>query len=271
MLAGPRQQEGLTVASAACSGRLSDSYSAWRSSCTRQYRRPASAGATIGGCESTGQLRSCAAVAKELTRLYTLMRRVQPASIPVAAPGRGSRSAVAKCPKPTHAARTLLEASVPRGPQSWGHSAGSYHVAKPANAQGRWDSSAFKDGKRDTFDFWRDLVMPFQVNEVTHVDTGWKQHEDGDVFTVAYTCAFGRLASRSGGMERSGATYENRIAGVAEVRMPLSYPAEDKWSFQLLSWGQPQVVKEYKNAWLSPTTGTGFHVEGQPVLLTNAG
>eukprot|EP00931_Biecheleriopsis_adriatica_P116190 TRINITY_DN91869_c0_g1_i1.p1 TRINITY_DN91869_c0_g1~~TRINITY_DN91869_c0_g1_i1.p1 ORF type:complete len:423 (+),score=71.39 TRINITY_DN91869_c0_g1_i1:119-1387(+) len=92
------------------------------------------------------------------------------------------------------------------------------------------------------FSFWRDLRPPFDVLEVTRMDEkeeGSKPHPDGDLFRVTYECPIEYQAERLWGMKSDGGTFNNKVHGIAEVRIPLDFP--EKSHLRVAGWGTPVV------------------------------
>lgn len=93
--------------------------------------------------------------------------------------------------------------------------------------------------------------MPFYVTSVEPKDPGGPE---GELFNVSYYCGLSYCADHLCGMVRDGMTYENRIRGVAQLFIPHNIGSKE---IELLSWGQPRLVKEAQNVWVSPETGLG--------------
>eukprot|EP00435_Cladocopium_sp_Y103_P018691 s3751_g4.t1 len=100
------------------------------------------------------------------------------------------------------------------------------------------------------FRFWRDLKPPFQVVQVTRSSDAlgkWRDvdaeatrpHPDGELFYVTYECALAHHVERAWGLKTEAGTFDNRVHGVATVRIPLDYP--DKSRCIITSWGNPVV------------------------------
>lgn len=97
------------------------------------------------------------------------------------------------------------------------------------------------------FQFWRDLRPPFDVLEVVRADhsqevsseggRGIKPHPDGELFYVTYECPIEYFAERLWGLKSDGGTYNNKIHGVAQVRIPLDFP--EKNHLRVMGWGSP--------------------------------
>lgn len=104
-----------------------------------------------------------------------------------------------------------------------------------------------RDGQQNKFQFWRDLRPPFSVLEVKRVDpTGahdlladelGSQHPDGDIYNVVYECGIDYVGERLWGDKQDGGTFDNRIHGVAKIRIPYNFP--EKRTLTILSWGSP--------------------------------
>lgn len=91
--------------------------------------------------------------------------------------------------------------------------------------------------QRDRFQFWRDLQPPFTVCQVHKADDGRTRHPDGDLHFVTYECGLDYNSERMWGMQQTAWTYDNKIHGVAEVRIPDNFP--EKRPIKLISWGAP--------------------------------
>lgn len=101
--------------------------------------------------------------------------------------------------------------------------------------------SAMRTGASNAFHFWRDLRPPFAVLEVHRVDdlAGGVPDPEGELFKVVYECGLDYRSERLWGAQQDGGTFDNRVHGVAKVRIPVSFP--QRKPLRLLSWGRPQV------------------------------
>mmetsp|Transcript_96993 Transcript_96993/g.278713 ORF Transcript_96993/g.278713 Transcript_96993/m.278713 type:complete len:394 (+) Transcript_96993:78-1259(+) len=103
-------------------------------------------------------------------------------------------------------------------------------------------------GLGSQFQFWRDLRPPFTVQQVRRVDTGKASfvdlsstsHPDGELYFIHYDCAIEYAAERLMDVMSDAGTFNNRIHGVAEVRIPNSFP--QKRPLHILSWGKPTLI-----------------------------
>jgi len=103
-------------------------------------------------------------------------------------------------------------------------------------------------GLGSQFQFWRDLRPPFTVQQVRRVDTGKasfvdlssSSHPDGELYCIHYDCAIEYAAERLMDVMSDAGTFNNRIHGVAEVRIPNSFP--QKRPLHILSWGKPTLI-----------------------------
>lgn len=115
------------------------------------------------------------------------------------------------------------------------------------------------------FQFWRDLRPPFAVLEVTRAShqkqevldaTGRHQpHPDGDLFYVTYECAIEYFGERLWGLKSDGGTFNNKVHGNAQVRIPLDFPEGNH--LRVASWGTPVVnwtPKDDKDPLVEPKT-----------------
>lgn len=134
-----------------------------------------------------------------------------------------------------------------------------YHIQRDENHPQRKEVGEFLDPKNvpialrsgaARFRFWRDLKPPFQVVQVTRSSDAlgkWrdvdaeatKPHPDGELFYVTYECALAHHVERAWGLKTEAGTFDNRVHGVASVRIPLDYP--DKSRCIITSWGNPVV------------------------------
>lgn len=104
----------------------------------------------------------------------------------------------------------------------------------PANAV--IEQMRFGDKK---FFFWRDLRPPFSVLEVRRLERTKGLHPDGALYDVVYECALDFTSERLWNMEKEGGTFDNKIHGVAKVRIPERYPHQRP--ITMLSWGKPCI------------------------------
>jgi len=116
------------------------------------------------------------------------------------------------------------------------------------------------------FQFWRDCRPPFVVTMVGRVDVGtdqprlstdvvrdpmprppvepaWEQgaipHPDGELYNVHWECGIEYTHERLCNIQRDNSTFDAKIRGVAQVRLPNAYP--EKGQLHILSWGQPSL------------------------------
>ncbi|CAE7258050.1 PPC16 [Symbiodinium sp. KB8] len=101
------------------------------------------------------------------------------------------------------------------------------------------------------FKFWCDLKPPFQVVQVTRAEEalgkwreaveseGVKPHPDGELFYVTYECPLAYHVERAWGLKTMAGTFDNKVHGVASIRVPLDFP--DKSRCVIASWGTPVV------------------------------
>lgn len=99
-----------------------------------------------------------------------------------------------------------------------------------------------RSGKENSFNFWRDLRPPFFVMEVQRIDPQGVRHPDGDLFEVTYECAIDYRSERLWGGKSDGGTFNNRIHGVAKIRIPDNYPTQRP--LVILNWGKPTLNYE---------------------------
>ncbi|CAE8683140.1 unnamed protein product, partial [Polarella glacialis] len=104
-----------------------------------------------------------------------------------------------------------------------------------------------RSGKNNTFQFWRDLRVPFAVLDARRSDAGsqlqdgggTKAHPDGDLYLVTYECQIEYFGERLWGLKSDGGSFNNRVHGVAKVRLPLGFPETRPLIIE--SWGRPVV------------------------------
>lgn len=98
-------------------------------------------------------------------------------------------------------------------------------------------------GSENKFQFWRDLKPPFIISSATRQtdepDAG--HHPDGDLFLINYHCGIDYVSERLWNAGSDGGTFDNKIHGVAKVRIPDGYPVCGK-PMTILSWGNPSLV-----------------------------
>merc|ERR1712100_368629 len=97
-----------------------------------------------------------------------------------------------------------------------------------------------RSGANNRFQFWRDLRPPFEVKKVKRVDDLTDtRHPDGQLYEVTYLCPIDYESERMWGTDQGGSTFENKIHGVAEVRIPDRFP--EKRPMNIVSWGHPEL------------------------------
>lgn len=96
-------------------------------------------------------------------------------------------------------------------------------------------------GSENKFQFWRDLRPPFVVRQVRRVTNEPESgsHPDGDLFKVTYQCGIDYVSERLWNEKSDGGTFDNKIQGVAIVRIPDEYPKQR--TITIDSWGQPSL------------------------------
>lgn len=100
------------------------------------------------------------------------------------------------------------------------------------------------NGIAHVFEFWRDLRPPFSVLEVKRANTGQevgqggftRPHPDGVLYYVKYSCAIDYSGERLWGLKSDATTFNNRIMGVAKIRIPSTFPEKH---MLMESWGRP--------------------------------
>lgn len=121
---------------------------------------------------------------------------------------------------------------------SWAYHRMSRH------ARHRQEQMRFGDKK---FLFWRDLRPPFSVLEVKRLEAKG-DHPDGALHQVTYECAIDYLSERLWNMQKAGGTFDNKIHGLATVRIPERYPQQRpvtivSWGKPCINWVQPGAVE----------------------------
>lgn len=102
-------------------------------------------------------------------------------------------------------------------------------------------------GKQSLFRFWHDLRPPFQVLQAKRVDDGLSldvpaaavNHPDGELYNVTYACPIEYIAERVMDDKTANSTFDNKVIGVAQVRIPNGFPS--KRPLHIVSWGQPTL------------------------------
>jgi len=117
-------------------------------------------------------------------------------------------------------------------------------------------------GRHAMFQFWRDLRPPFSVLEFKRIDHGTAeqlqaeaadevasqgeaevgdgQHPDGELYSVTYECPIEYVAERLMDDKKGASTFDNKVKGVAKVRIPNSFPQQRR-CIHIKSWGQPTL------------------------------
>lgn len=104
-------------------------------------------------------------------------------------------------------------------------------------------------GLGSQFQFWRDLRPPFTVSQVQRVDNGINMlvsiqdasgHPDGELYFITYECPIEYSAERLMDVNSEAGTFNNKIHGVAQVRIPNNYP--QRRPVYIVSWGQPTLI-----------------------------
>jgi hypothetical protein len=97
------------------------------------------------------------------------------------------------------------------------------------------------------FNFWRDLRPPFEILGVRRPDSDpeteeaerHENHPDGVLYNVIYECRLEYVSERSWNMLTDAWTYNNKVHGVARVRIPDGFP--QKRPIRIVDWGQPVI------------------------------
>eukprot|EP00933_Yihiella_yeosuensis_P067393 TRINITY_DN7217_c1_g1_i1.p1 TRINITY_DN7217_c1_g1~~TRINITY_DN7217_c1_g1_i1.p1 ORF type:complete len:412 (-),score=64.95 TRINITY_DN7217_c1_g1_i1:251-1486(-) len=105
---------------------------------------------------------------------------------------------------------------------------------------------AMRSGKNNSFQFWRDLRPPFSCIEVKRaqkdpevIDGGGRPHPDGELYYVTYECPIEYTCERMWGLKSDGGTFNNKIHGVAQVRLPATFPEHRR--MRVVGWGRPAL------------------------------
>lgn len=134
-----------------------------------------------------------------------------------------------------------------------------YHIQRDEDHPQRKEVGEFLDPKNlpvalrsgaARFRFWRDLRPPFQVVQVTRSSDAlgkWrdvdqqdtKLHPDGELFYVTYVCPLAHHVERAWNLKSDAGTFDNKVHGIASVRIPLDYPEKSRCI--ITSWGSPVV------------------------------
>jgi len=97
-----------------------------------------------------------------------------------------------------------------------------------------------RGGYQFKFQFWRDLKPPFMVNSVKRdEEDACTKHPDGDLYYVSYACGIDYVGERLWNTSGEGGTFENKIKGVATVRIPDGFPAQRHIVIE--NWGRPTL------------------------------
>mmetsp|Transcript_27253 Transcript_27253/g.78403 ORF Transcript_27253/g.78403 Transcript_27253/m.78403 type:complete len:381 (+) Transcript_27253:161-1303(+) len=104
-------------------------------------------------------------------------------------------------------------------------------------------------GRGSQFHFWRDLRPPFYVLDMKRVDDGSRaaadvpaasmSHPDGELYNIRYECAIEYFAERLMDTNGNNGTFNNKVRGVAQVRIPNGFP--QKRPIHIVTWGRPTL------------------------------
>lgn len=121
-------------------------------------------------------------------------------------------------------------------------------------------------GRNGNFQFWRDLRPPFSVMDFRRVDADeandldkaapnsdleeaatdgstlvdFGPHPDGELYRVTYECPIEYVAERLMGDKKDASTFDNKVKGIALVRIPINFPGKGR-CLHIQSWGQPTL------------------------------
>lgn len=99
---------------------------------------------------------------------------------------------------------------------------------------------AMRSGDKFKFQFWRDLKPPFYVSAMRRdQEDAATKHPDGDLFYVSYQCGIDYVSERLWNENTEGGSFDNKIKGVASLRIPDGYPQQR--GITVLSWGNPSL------------------------------
>eukprot|EP00928_Gymnodinium_smaydae_P023080 TRINITY_DN19185_c0_g1_i1.p1 TRINITY_DN19185_c0_g1~~TRINITY_DN19185_c0_g1_i1.p1 ORF type:complete len:507 (+),score=82.36 TRINITY_DN19185_c0_g1_i1:127-1521(+) len=94
--------------------------------------------------------------------------------------------------------------------------------------------------KESLFQFWRDLRPPFSINALRRcADAGDDGAGEGVLYELSYQCGIDYCTERMWSVTSEGGTFDNRIAGMATVRIPDDFP---KQHMRVISWGHPRLT-----------------------------
>lgn len=111
-----------------------------------------------------------------------------------------------------------------------------------------------RSGEKFKFQFWRDLKPPFMIGAMRRdQEDAATKHPDGDLFHVSYSCGLDYVGERLWNEKCEGGTYDNKIKGVASIRIPDGYPQVS--GITIVSWGRPSLNEN------SPTDPNGDPLE----------
>lgn len=100
-------------------------------------------------------------------------------------------------------------------------------------------AAEMRSGIGSKFMFWRDLKPPFIVAECQEADDCHPAHPDGRLWNVTYLCGIDYVAERMWGLKQDGGTFDNKITGIAKIRIPDNYPK--RRPIHIVSWGHPSL------------------------------
>jgi len=99
---------------------------------------------------------------------------------------------------------------------------------------------AMRSGDKFKFQFWRDLKPPFYVTAIRRdQEDAAIKHPDGDLFYVSYQCGLDYVSERLWNGNTEGGSFDNKIKGVASLRIPDGYPQQR--GITIASWGSPSL------------------------------
>lgn len=134
---------------------------------------------------------------------------------------------------------------------SWAYYRMQRHINHPQRKQvgdpylpGTSVVQEMRSGFGGRFQFWRDLRPPFHLPELPRriqedkLPPGVK-HPDGELYEITYECAIAYDAERKWNTQSDGGTFDNKMRGVAQVRLPENFPKVRP--MLIVSWGNPTL------------------------------
>eukprot|EP00397_Hematodinium_sp_SG-2012_P034980 GEMP01037572.1.p1 GENE.GEMP01037572.1~~GEMP01037572.1.p1 ORF type:complete len:246 (+),score=19.54 GEMP01037572.1:155-892(+) len=92
------------------------------------------------------------------------------------------------------------------------------------------------DLRDGTFDFWRDLVPPFQIASIVKDDA--RSTVDDHYYKVLYMCGLDYRSERAIFRGKESSTFDSRLCSVALIRLPPRYHGK---GLRIINWGSPSL------------------------------